>query len=117
MNTANDLNSDPKSVAAWVARFLKERGVDRIFGLQGGHIQPIWDHAAQMGIRIVDVRHECAAVHMAHAHGRHGDALNMKHIRLVCTTFRRYGHSRPGSLGEYHTFFMPECFRTGAWQK
>jgi thiamine pyrophosphate-dependent acetolactate synthase large subunit-like protein len=64
----NDLNSDPESVAAWIAKFLKARGVDRIFGLQGGHIQPIWDHAARLGIRIVDVRHEVAAVHMAHAH-------------------------------------------------
>lgn len=63
-----DLNADPRSVAAWIARFLQARGVDRVFGLQGGHIQPIWDHCARLGIRIVDVRHEGAAVHMAHAH-------------------------------------------------
>lgn len=63
-----DLNADPISVAARIAQSLKGRGVDRIFGLQGGHIQPIWDHAARLGIRIVDVRHEVAAVHMAHAH-------------------------------------------------
>lgn len=64
----NDLNSDPLSCAAWIAKFLKARGVDRIFGLQGGHIQPIWDHVARLGIRIIDVRDEGAAVHMAHAH-------------------------------------------------
>ena len=63
-----DLNDDPLSCAAWIARFLQARGVDRIFGLQGGHIQPIWDHAARLGIRIVDVRDEKAAVHMAQAH-------------------------------------------------
>ncbi len=63
-----DLNDDPLSVAAWIAKTLKARGVDRIFGLQGGHIQPIWDYAAQAGIRIIDVRDERAAVHMAHAH-------------------------------------------------
>jgi acetolactate synthase-1/2/3 large subunit len=63
-----DLNSDPESVAAWIAQALAQRGVDRIFGLQGGHIQPIWDHFAQLGLRIVDVRDERAAVHMAHAH-------------------------------------------------
>ncbi len=63
-----DLNDDPLSVAAWIAKALKARGVDRIFGLQGGHIQPIWDYAAQAGIRIIDVRDERAAVHMAHAH-------------------------------------------------
>jgi thiamine pyrophosphate-dependent acetolactate synthase large subunit-like protein len=65
---SQDLNSDPQSCAAWVARFLKARSVDRIFGLQGGHIQPIWDHVARQGIRIIDVRDEGAAVHMAHAH-------------------------------------------------
>ncbi|HJZ30382.1 MAG TPA: thiamine pyrophosphate-binding protein [Hyphomicrobiaceae bacterium] len=63
-----DLNADENSCAAWIARFLKARGIDRIFGLQGGHIQPIWDHVARQGIRIVDVRDEGAAVHMAHAH-------------------------------------------------
>lgn len=63
-----DLNRDETSVAAWIARVLKARGVDRVFGLQGGHIQPIWDHVARAGIRIVDVRDERAAMHMAHAH-------------------------------------------------
>jgi acetolactate synthase-1/2/3 large subunit len=59
-----------RSVAELVTHFLKRRGVDRIFGLQGGHIQPIWDHLAQLGVRIVDVRDEGAAVHMAHAHAQ-----------------------------------------------
>ncbi|MEM7749591.1 MAG: thiamine pyrophosphate-binding protein [Pseudomonadota bacterium] len=63
-----DLNTDAHSVAAWIALSLKERGVKRVFGLQGGHIQPIWDFLAQHGIQIVDVRDEGAAVHMAHAH-------------------------------------------------
>jgi acetolactate synthase I/II/III large subunit len=63
-----DLNSDPLACAAWIAKFLQARGIDRIFGLQGGHIQPIWDHCARLGIRIIDVRDERAAVHMAHAH-------------------------------------------------
>jgi acetolactate synthase-1/2/3 large subunit len=68
MSDAIDLNADESTCAAWIARFLKSRGVDRIFGLQGGHIQPIWDFVARQGIRIIDVRHESAAVHMAHAH-------------------------------------------------
>lgn len=66
MSLANDRTG--RTVAEIVARFLVARGVDRIFGLQGGHIQPIWDHLAQLGVRIVDVRDEGAAVHMAHAH-------------------------------------------------
>ncbi len=62
MSNVIDLNADPTATAARIARFLKARGVDRIFGLQGGHIQPIWDHVARQGIRIVDVRHEAAGV-------------------------------------------------------
>ncbi len=77
MTTAIDLNADASATAAWVARFLKARGVDRIFGLQGGHIQPVWDHVAGAGIRIIDVRHEAAAVHMAHAHAELTGALGV----------------------------------------
>lgn len=54
--------------AAVIARFLRARGISRAFGLQGGHIQPIWDQAARLGLPIVDVRDEGAAVHMAQAH-------------------------------------------------
>jgi len=57
-----------RTVAELVVDFLQARGVDRVFGLQGGHIQPIWDQLGQRGVRIVDVRDEGAAVHMAHAH-------------------------------------------------
>jgi acetolactate synthase-1/2/3 large subunit len=72
-----DLNNTPNSCAEWIARFLKARGVDRLFGLQGGHIQPIWDHVARLGIRIIDVRDEGAAVHMAHAHAELTGALGV----------------------------------------
>ena len=54
--------------AALVARFLKARGVDRVFALCGGHIMPIWMRLDAEGIRIIDVRDERAAVYMAHAH-------------------------------------------------
>jgi acetolactate synthase-1/2/3 large subunit len=60
--------SAPRSVAELVVDFLVARKVDRVFGLQGGHIQPVWDQLGQRGVRIVDVRDEGAAVHMAHAH-------------------------------------------------
>jgi len=58
----------PDSGAAVIARFLRKRGVDRVFGLCGGHIMPIWMRVDAEGIRIVDVRDERAAVYMAHAH-------------------------------------------------
>jgi acetolactate synthase-1/2/3 large subunit len=56
------------SAAAVVARFLAARGVDRVFGLCGGHIMPLWMQVDAQHIRIVDVRDERAAVYMAHAH-------------------------------------------------
>ena len=56
------------SAAALVARFLKARGVDRVFALCGGHIMPLWMRIDAEGIRLVDVRDERAAVYMAHAH-------------------------------------------------
>jgi len=54
--------------AGVIARILRARGVDRVFGLCGGHIMPIWMRLDAEGIRIVDVRDERAAVYMAHAH-------------------------------------------------
>jgi acetolactate synthase-1/2/3 large subunit len=58
----------PRTVAEWIAEFIVARGAKRVYGLQGGHIQPIWDHLTQRDVRIVDVRDESAGVHMAHCH-------------------------------------------------
>ena len=55
-----------RTSAEWIAEFIVARGVDRVYGLQGGHIQPIWDHLTQRNVRIIDVRDEAAGVHMAH---------------------------------------------------
>ena len=57
-----------RSSAAWIARCLKARGIDRVFALCGGHIMPLWMRLDAEGIRIIDVRDERAAVYMAHAH-------------------------------------------------
>ena len=63
-----DLNKNNNSCAAWIAKFFLKREVNVIFGLQGGHIQPIWDHCYKLGIKILDVRDEKAAIHMAQAY-------------------------------------------------
>src|ERR687893_721259 len=62
------MKAKPDSVAGLVARALKRRGVERVFALCGGHIMPIWMRLDAEGVRIVDVRDERAAVHMAQAH-------------------------------------------------
>ncbi len=56
-----------QTAAALIARYLKRIGVQRVYGLCGGHIMPIWMRLDAEGIRIVDVRDERAAVYMAHA--------------------------------------------------
>lgn len=52
------------------ARTLKAAGVDTIFTLSGGHVMGIYDGCLDEGIRVVDVRHEQAAVHAADAYAR-----------------------------------------------
>ncbi|TMC85798.1 MAG: acetolactate synthase [Chloroflexi bacterium] len=48
-----------------VARILKREGVEVVFTLSGGHIAAIYDGCMREGIRVVDTRHEQAAVHAA----------------------------------------------------
>ena len=52
------------------AKALKQAGVEVIFTLSGGHIMPLYDGCIDEGIKIVDVRHEQAAVHAADAWAR-----------------------------------------------
>jgi len=53
-----------------VAKVLKQEGVECIFGLCGGEIDPIFQGCQDEQIRIIDTRHEQAAVFMADAWAR-----------------------------------------------
>jgi acetolactate synthase-1/2/3 large subunit len=53
-----------------VARALKAAGVECVFTLSGGHVMAIYDGCLDEGIKVVDVRHEQAAVHAADAWAR-----------------------------------------------
>ncbi len=53
-----------------ICRALKLAGVNHIFALAGDHILPILDTMADQDFRIIDTRHEQAAVHMADAWAR-----------------------------------------------
>ncbi|NIO04962.1 MAG: acetolactate synthase [Proteobacteria bacterium] len=53
-----------------VAQVLKKEGVTYLFTLSGGHIVPIYLAAGELGIRVIDVRHEQAAAHAADAWAR-----------------------------------------------
>jgi acetolactate synthase-1/2/3 large subunit len=53
-----------------IARALKAQGVDTVFTLTGGHIMAIMDGCVAEGMKVIDVRHEQAAVHAADAYAR-----------------------------------------------
>jgi thiamine pyrophosphate-dependent acetolactate synthase large subunit-like protein len=53
-----------------IAEGLKEEGVEIIFYIMGGPNFDLSIHADQLGIRLLDVRHEQAAAMMAHAYSR-----------------------------------------------
>jgi acetolactate synthase-1/2/3 large subunit len=48
-----------------VAKVLRREGVEVVFTLSGGHIAGIYDGCLREGIRVIDTRHEQAAVHAA----------------------------------------------------
>ncbi len=52
------------------AKVLKAAGVECVFTLSGGHVMGIYDGCIDEGIKVVDVRHEQAAVHAADAWAR-----------------------------------------------
>ncbi len=54
-----------------VAKALYNEGVEQIFSLSGGHINPIFDGCLSEGVRIIDTHHEQAAVHMAEGWARY----------------------------------------------
>lgn len=53
-----------------VARALDRADLRTIFTLSGNHVMPVFDAALDTGLRLVHVRHEAAAVHMADAWAR-----------------------------------------------
>ncbi len=53
-----------------VAQALKRHGITHVFTLCGGHIQAIYDGCLDVGIRVVDTRHEQTAGHAADGYAR-----------------------------------------------
>jgi thiamine pyrophosphate-dependent acetolactate synthase large subunit-like protein len=53
-----------------IARVLQKQGVKHLFTLCGGHISPIFVSAQNLGIRVIDTRHEVNAVFAADAVSR-----------------------------------------------
>jgi acetolactate synthase-1/2/3 large subunit len=69
-----------------VTSVLRAEGVDTLFTVAGDHILPLLDVLDDEGFRLIDCRHEQAAVHMADAWGRITG-------RLGVTLFTTPGHA------------------------
>ena len=50
---------------AMLIRVLRQAGIDTLFTLHGGHLDAIFQAAADDGMRLIDTRHEQAAGHAA----------------------------------------------------
>ncbi len=55
----------PRHGGHLIAQALVNEGVRYLFTLSGGHIAPIYDGCVDLGIEVVDFRHEQAAAHAA----------------------------------------------------
>src|SRR5436309_9095697 len=53
-----------------IARVLQKQGVKFLFTLCGGHVSPIFVSAQNIGIRVIDTRHEVNSVFAADAVSR-----------------------------------------------
>jgi acetolactate synthase-1/2/3 large subunit len=60
-----------------LAQALAAAGARTIFSLSGNQIMPVYDAALDAGLRLIHVRHEAAAVHMADAWARLNDTAGI----------------------------------------
>jgi len=56
---------EPRHGGHLIAQALVNEGVRYLFTLSGGHIAPIYDGCVDLGIEVIDFRHEQAAAHAA----------------------------------------------------
>ncbi len=63
------------------ARTLARAGVDTVFALHGGHLDTFFAGCRDEGIRLLDCRHEAAAVNAADAYARTSGRLGPNSLR------------------------------------
>lgn len=91
------------------ARALKDGGVEQAFVLCGGHTMSIFYGMRDVGIDIIDTRHECAAMHAAIGYARaSGKAA------VVVTTAGPGVANTPAGMMEAQTLGIPVIHIGGA---
>lgn len=86
------------SGAQIITRALREEGVDTIFTLAGDHILPLLDVLYDEDFRLIDCRHEQAAVHMAESWARMTGRLG-----VVAVTTPGHANALPGLINAQST--------------
>ena len=81
-----------------IARALRVEGVDTVFTVAGDHILPLLDVLDDEGFRLIDCRHEEAAVHMAEGWARMTGRLG-----VVAVTTPGHANALPGLLNAMFT--------------
>ena len=81
-----------------IAKALRVEGVDTIFTVAGDHILPLLDVLDDEGFRLIDCRHEQAAVHMAEGWARMTGTLG-----VVAVTTPGHANALPGLLNAMST--------------
>jgi acetolactate synthase-1/2/3 large subunit len=84
--------------AELICRALKLEGVTNVFALAGDHILPVLDTMADRDFRIIDTRHEQAAVHMAD-----GWARITEQPGICMYTTPGFANAIPGLTNAMHT--------------
>lgn len=64
------MSEDSLNGGGWAAWALREAGVEVVFALHGGHLDPFFTGCRRFGIDLVDCRHEAAAVNAADGYAR-----------------------------------------------
>lgn len=81
----DELDSPIEDNADLILAYLEQLGVEYIFGVPGGAIEPLYNALARSerrgGIRAIIARHECAAAFMADGYFRETGKLG-----VVCST-------------------------------
>jgi len=67
--------AEPELGGVLAARALKSSGVETLFALPGGHNLSLFEGARQVGLRLIDTRHEENAVMLAEGVGAQRIAL------------------------------------------
>ena len=77
---------------------LQAEGVDTVFGIAGDHILHLLDVMVDEPIRMIDTRHEQAAVHMADAYAR-----LLRRPGVVLSTTPGHANAIPGLANALHS--------------